>query len=76
MAKPREIRTRSVEELQAQVLEAKEELFRLRFQNATHQLSNHAQLRTVRRNVARLLTVLTEKSSELNTAGAEAVDED
>jgi large subunit ribosomal protein L29 len=61
LAKAREIRTKSVPELAEQLGEAKEQLFRLRFQHATHQLDDTSQLRSVRRDVARIQTVITEK---------------
>jgi len=50
-----------VEELQQQLEERREDLFQLRIQNATHQLENYAQLSSNRREVARIMTVLTEK---------------
>lgn len=63
MAKASELREHSVEQLRQQLRETREELFRLRFQQATHQLENSSQLRSVRRNVARILTLLTEKQA-------------
>lgn len=68
MVKAREIRSRSISELAEQLGEAKEQLFRLRFQHATHQLDDTSQLRSVRRDIARIQTVITEK------ARAEAFD--
>lgn len=50
-----------VEELQRRVAETRRELFNLRFQHATGQLENTGQLKEVRRNIARLLTVLNQK---------------
>ena len=41
---------------------AKKELFNLRFQNATNQLDNTARIKEVRKNIARINTVITEKS--------------
>ena len=55
-----ELNAKSVEELNAQLVEAKKELFNLRFQNATNQLDNTARIREVRRNIARIQTVITE----------------
>jgi large subunit ribosomal protein L29 len=55
-----------------QVREAKDELFKLRFQNATGQLSNYARLGEVRRNVARLETEL--RAREI--AAAEALEQE
>jgi large subunit ribosomal protein L29 len=61
LAKVREIRSKSVPELAEQLGEAKEQLFRLRFQHATHQLDDTSQLRSVRRDIARIQTIITEK---------------
>ncbi|MFC7329372.1 50S ribosomal protein L29 [Marinactinospora rubrisoli] len=55
-----ELRDQSVEDLVGKLKEAKEELFNLRFQAATGQLDNHARLRTVKREIARIYTVLRE----------------
>lgn len=59
-----EIRDLGVEELEERVAETRRELFNLRFQNATGQLENTGQLKEVRRNIARLLTVLNQKKQE------------
>ena len=59
-----ELKNKSVEELSAQLVEAKKELFNLRFQNATNQLDNTARIREVRRNIARIQTVMTMNSKE------------
>lgn len=56
-----EIRDKSVEELDRELVEAKKELFNLRFQNATSQLDNTARIKTVRKNIARIQTVKTQK---------------
>jgi large subunit ribosomal protein L29 len=56
-----ELKNKSVDELNAQLVEAKKELFNLRFQNATNQLDNTARIREVRRNIARIQTVMTMK---------------
>ena len=61
MVKAREIRSKSVAELATQLVAAKEELFRLRFQHATHQLDDTSQLRLRRRDIARIQTVLADK---------------
>ena len=55
-----DLKNTSVAELNAQLVEAKKELFKLRFQNATNQLDNTARIREVRRNIARIQTVITE----------------
>ena len=58
-----ELKTRSVADLKAQLVDAKKELFNLRFQNATNQLDNTARIKEVRKNIARIQTVITEKAS-------------
>ena len=50
------------EELKAELVSAKKELFNLRFQNATNQLNNTARVTEVRRNIARIQTVLRSKA--------------
>ena len=59
-----EVRELGVEELERRVAETRRELFNLRFQHATGQLENTGQLREVKRNIARLLTVLNKKQRE------------
>ena len=54
-----ELRNKSVEELNADLDAAKKELFNLRFQNATNQLENTARIKEVRRNIARIQTMIT-----------------
>jgi large subunit ribosomal protein L29 len=56
-----ELRDLSPDDLATKLAEAKEELFNLRFQAATGQLENHGRLRTVRRDIARIYTVLRER---------------
>ncbi len=58
------------EELITKLSEAKEELFNLRFQAATGQLENHGRLRAVRKDIARIYTVLRER--ELGITSAES----
>ncbi len=58
-----ELKTLSVADLQAQLVDAKKELFNLRFQNATNQLDNTARIKEVRKNIARIQTVITKKAS-------------
>ena len=53
-----ELRNKSVEELNADLDAAKKELFNLRFQNATNQLDNTSRITEVKRNIARIKTVL------------------
>ena len=57
-----ELRGLSGKELNDQVLALKEELFNLRFQSATDQLSSTARLREVRKDIARIYTVLQERN--------------
>ena len=56
-----ELRALSRSELDTKVTELKEELFTLRFQAATGQLESHGRLRAVRKDIARIYTVLTER---------------
>ena len=58
-----ELRNMSTEELNAKLKELKEELFTLRFQNATNQLGNPHSITEVKRNIARVMTVLSEKNA-------------
>ena len=58
-----ELKNKKVEELQLDLASAKKELFNLRFQNATNQLDNPARIKEVKRNIARIQTVITEKSN-------------
>jgi len=55
-----DLNTKSAAELANELVAAKKELFNLRFQNATNQLDNTARIREVRRNIARIQTVITE----------------
>ena len=57
-----ELKNKSVEELNQERVAAKKELFNLRFQNATNQLDNTARIKEVRKNIARIQTVITEKA--------------
>lgn len=59
-----ELRSQSVEDLSIALTEAKKELFNLRFQNATNQLDNTGRIREVRKNIARIQTVITQKAKE------------
>ncbi|MBA2549511.1 MAG: 50S ribosomal protein L29 [Nocardioidaceae bacterium] len=56
-----DLRALSAEDLATKLAESKEELFNLRFQHATGQLENHGRLRSVRRDIARIYTVLRER---------------
>ncbi|CAN5171473.1 50S ribosomal protein L29 [soil metagenome] len=65
-----DLRRLSSDELETSLKESKEELFNLRFQAATGQLENSTRLRTVRRDIARIYTVLRER--ELGIIEADA----
>jgi large subunit ribosomal protein L29 len=52
---------KTVEELSVELVNTKKELFNLRFQNATNQLDNTARIREVRKNIARIQTVITQR---------------
>ena len=55
---------KSAAELNEELVAAKKELFNLRFQNATNQLDNTSRIKEVRRNIARIQTVITEKAAQ------------
>ena len=57
-----ELRNYDVAQLNEQLVNAKKELFNLRFQNATNQLENTGRIKEVKRNIARIQTVMTEKA--------------
>jgi large subunit ribosomal protein L29 len=59
-----ELKAKSAEELSQELVSAKKELFNLRFQNATNQLDNTARITEVRKNIARIQTVITQKSAQ------------
>ena len=61
-----DLKTKSAAELAQELVAAKKELFNLRFQNATNQLDNTARIKDVRRNIARIQTVITQKSKAAN----------
>ena len=58
----KELREKSTEELNQELVNAKKELFNLRFQNATNQLENTSRIKEVRKNIARIQTVITAKA--------------
>ena len=64
-----EMREADEGELETRLAEAKQELFNLRFQIVTGQLDNSARINTVRKDIARILTVLREKEIEAAEAG-------
>ena len=59
--KTAEIRDLPIDELQTKLAETKEELFNLRFQNATGQLDNYKRLGDLRKDIARIKTILRER---------------
>jgi large subunit ribosomal protein L29 len=61
--KASEFRTRTGDQLREQLLELKKEQFNLRFQKATGQLENTARVREVRRDIARIKTILAAQSA-------------
>lgn len=69
-----ELRGKPDDELVGKLRECKEELFNLRFQGATGQLSNHGRLRTVRRDIARIYTVLRERELGITEVIEEPVE--
>ena len=58
-----DLKKKSVVELNNELVAAKKELFNLRFQNATNQLDNTSRIKEVRRNIARIQTVISEKAN-------------
>jgi len=56
------LRDKTAEELSGDLVTAKKELFNLRFQNATNQLDNTARIREVRKNIARIQTIITQRA--------------
>ena len=59
----KDLREMSAEELNAKLKELKEELFNLRFQHAINQLDNPARIVEVKKNIARVMTILSEKNA-------------
>ena len=60
-----ELMGKTEDELQNDLVSAKKELFNLRFQNATNQLDNTARIKEVRKNIARIQTIITKKAREV-----------
>ena len=61
-----DLKAKSVAELNEELVAAKKELFNLRFQNATNQLENTSRIKEVRRNIARIQTLIAQKASATN----------
>lgn len=57
-----DLKNKSAAELKEELVAAKKELFNLRFQNATNQLDNTSRIKEVRRNIARIQTVISEQA--------------
>jgi large subunit ribosomal protein L29 len=70
--KPGEVRELETEDLHVRIAELKEELFNLRFQLATGQLDNHRRIRELKRDVARIRTILRERDYEALAAARAA----
>ena len=66
--KIQDIRDLSTQELEDKVKDLKEELFNLRFQNATNQLDNPMRIASVKKDIAKVKTVLKEKELGINTS--------
>ena len=60
-----DLKAKSAAELNEELVAAKKELFNLRFQNATNQLDNTSRIKEVRKNIARIQTVMTQKAREV-----------
>ena len=58
-----DLKAKSAAELNEELVAAKKELFNLRFQNATNQLDNTSRIKEVRKNIARIQTVISEKAN-------------
>lgn len=58
-----ELNSKSVDDLQKDLVAAKKELFNLRFQNATNQLDNTSRIKDVRKNIARIQIVIAQKAN-------------
>jgi large subunit ribosomal protein L29 len=71
-----QLRSNTPEELVSKLAEAKEELFNLRFQGAVGQLESHGRLRAVRKEIARIYTVMRERELGIITDVEEATPAD
>ena len=63
-----DLKAKSAAELNEELVAAKKELFNLRFQNATNQLDNTSRIKDVRKNIARIQTVLAQKANAAKEA--------
>lgn len=73
--KAADVRTKSVDELKDELLKLRKEQLNLRFQRSTGQLENSAAMRTVRKDIARVKTVLSEKNNGIEVAAPKAKKE-
>ena len=62
----KDLNTKSAAELNDELVAAKKELFNLRFQNATNQLDNTSRIKEVRKNIARIQTVIARRQTQLS----------
>jgi len=62
--KANEIRNLSISEIESEIVELKKEMFNLRFQLATGQLADNSRIRTVRKTIARMKTIIHERAGE------------
>lgn len=67
--KANEIRKLSIDEIEAKMSDAREELMKFRFQQVTGQLTDTSQMRFVRRDIARMSTIIKELESEADVVG-------
>jgi large subunit ribosomal protein L29 len=72
--KAEDFRKMADEALAERLLEAKQELFNLRFQSATGQLESHGRLRAVKTDIARIYTVMRERELGITPVAEEAAD--
>jgi large subunit ribosomal protein L29 len=72
MAKSSELRNLGDTELVRKLVESREELFNLRFQNVTGQLDNSSRIGVVRKDIARLQTIMRQREIELHESGEKA----
>jgi large subunit ribosomal protein L29 len=66
-----DIRKLSIEKMRSELEDARENYFRLRFQSATGQLTDHSRLKIARREIARIVTILRESEREAELQGSE-----
>ena len=64
MTRPSELREMTDDELEHRLIERRQELFNLRFQSVTGALENNARLKLTKREIARILTIVTEREAE------------